>query len=491
MKLNELLKPLHILNNPKTDDLDIAGVSYHSQKVVADHLFVCIRGYKTDGHKYLKNAVESGATVAIVEEIQEDVLIPQFLVEDSRKALALLGATFYEHPSKKLKMIGITATNGKTTTSYMVDAILEREIFRTGLIGTVSIKNGDKIIPSDLTTPESLDLHYHLNEMVNNDVSHVTMEVSSSALELDRVYGVDYDIVSLNNISLEHIDAHGSFERYFEVKSSLIKNAKEESVAILNLDDKYSASLVNQTKANVITFGIQNNDGHIHCNHLDLSTGRAKFSFEIRKPFEVAGMKFEPNEFEVELAVPGLHSVYNSMVAIIVGLVNGIPSAAIQKNILAFKGVPRRFEFIYEDAFKIVDDHFANPGNIDVTMETLTAMEYEKLHLVYGIRGQRGPEINQENAEAIIKWAKKLDLNEVIATRSISHTTPKDEVTDAEVKAFIDTMEKANIKVTLYDELPEAIDLAIKQAENDDLVLLAGCQGMDQAAEVVTDLMKK
>ncbi|MHA6251988.1 Mur ligase family protein [Oceanobacillus sp. CAU 1775] len=491
MKLNKLLKSLDIINNPKTDNLEIDNIAYHSQKVFANNLFVCIRGYKTDGHKYLKQAVEAGAIVAVVEEIQEDVMIPQFLVEDSRKALALLASTFYEHPSEKLKMIGVTATNGKTTTSYMIDAILEPEIFRTGLIGTVSIKNGDKKIPSDLTTPESLDLHHHLNDMVNNDVSHVTMEVSSSALELNRVYGVDYDIVTLNNISLEHIDAHGSFERYFEVKSSLIKNAKEESVAILNLDDKYSASLVNETKANVLTFGLENNEGHIHCNNLDLSTGRAKFSFEILKSFEVDGLKFMPSSFDVELAVPGLHSVYNSMVAIIVGLVNGIPSASITKNLLNFKGVPRRFEFIYEDTFKIVDDHFANPGNIDVTMGTLTAMDFEKLHLVYGIRGQRGAKINQENAEAIIKWAKKLNLNEVTATRSISHTTPKDEVTDAEVKAFMDTMQKANIKVNLYDELPDAINLAIKNAENDDLVLLAGCQGMDQAAEVVNEMMKK
>lgn len=489
MRLNVLLKGLKIENNPILDNIEISGVSYHSQKVEEGHLFVCIKGYKTDGHQYLADAVKSGAVLAVVEELQEHIDIPQFVVKDSRKALAVLGSNFYHHPSDKLTMIGVTATNGKTTTSYMIDAILDKEIFRTGLIGTVSIKNGDTSIPSELTTPESLDLQYYLNEMVNNDVSHVTMEVSSSALELNRVHQVNYDIVTLNNISLEHIDAHGSFERYFEVKSSLIRNASEDSTAVLNLDDKYSASLVNKTNANVITFGIDHTDGHIVCKNLDLSTGRAKFTFEIQKSFEANHLKFSPTTFDVELSVPGLHSVYNAMVAIIVGLINGIPATSIQQSILEFKGVPRRFEFIYEDTFKIVDDHFANPGNIDVTMQTLTAMDYEKLHLVYGIRGQRGPQINQENADAIVKWAADLDLQEVIATRSSSHTTAKDVVTDAEVQAFVDTMTKANIQVKLYDELPDAIKLALKQAKENDLVLLAGCQGMDQAAEVVADLM--
>ena len=142
------------------------------------------------------------------------------------------------------------------------------------MLGTVSIKTDDYFIPSELTTPESLDLQYYLNEMVNKNVSHVTMEVSSSGLELHRVEKVDYDIVTLNNISREHIDFHGSFEKYFEFKSGFIKNAGEESTAILNLDCPYSASLVNKTKAQVITFGLNNKNGHIICKDLDLTTGR-------------------------------------------------------------------------------------------------------------------------------------------------------------------------------------------------------------------------
>ncbi|SDK66753.1 Mur ligase family protein [Natronincola ferrireducens] len=484
VKLRKLLNSIGVLEASNEKDLIIRGISYHSQKVGEGHLFVCIKGYKTDGHKYLSQAVEKGAVAAVVEEFQEGIDIPQYLVENSRIALAQLGAAFYNNPSKAMKMIGITATNGKTTTSYMTNAILENHGLKTGLIGTVSIKIDDESIPAELTTPESLDLQCYLNEMVERDVSHVTMEVSSSALELHRIKEVDYDIVSFNNISREHIDAHGSFEKYYEFKSSLVINAKESSIAVLNLDCPYSAVLADHTKAQVITFGVGSREGHIHCKNLDLSTGRGRFTVEILKPFKVHDIEYSPTEFDIELSVPGLHSVYNSMVAITIGLLCGIPIDTIQKTLRTFTGVERRFEFIFEDDIKIIDDHFANPGNINVTLQTLDYMDYKNLHLVYAIRGERGPTVNRENSEAIVKWSSRLGFDEVIATKSVSHVTSKDKVTDEELHVFQEVMSEANIKVNLYDELTDAIAHALSKAEEGDLILLAGCQGMDYGAEI-------
>ncbi|WP_042143188.1 Mur ligase family protein [Paucisalibacillus sp. EB02] len=491
MRLSELLKVIEVTNNREVEALEINKVSYHSQKVEEGDLFVCVKGFKTDGHKYLPDAVKRGAVAAVVEDFQEDIQIPQYVVSDSRVALAQLGATFYRNPSSKMTMIGITATNGKTTTSYMTNAILEAEGRKTGLIGTVIVKNGNKSFPAELTTPESLDLQQYLGEMVENDVTHVTMEVSSAALELNRVESVAFDIVSLNNMSKEHMEMHGTFEKYFEAKSSLIRNASENSYAVLNLDDQYSASLVDQTKATVISFGLNSNEGYLHCKNLDLSTGRGKFTVEILKPFDANGIKYEPSEFEVELAVPGLHSVYNAMVAITISLLSGVRISTIQETLKEFSGVPRRFEFIYEDEIKVVDDHFANPGNINVTLQTLDFMDYDNLQLVYAIRGQRGATINRENAEVIVKWAEKLKINEVIATRSVSHTTPKDEVTDDEVNAFLEVMNQANITVHLYDELPDSINDALSKSTKGDLVLLAGCQGMDYGAGIALEALNK
>ncbi|KOP79641.1 Mur ligase family protein [Cytobacillus solani] len=491
MQLEELLRSITVERVYNDKDMRISGVSYHSQKVSNGHLFVCVRGYKTDGHKYLAQAVANGAVAAVVEEVQEAFDIPQFVVQNSRIALAQLGDAFYDHPSKKMKMIGVTATNGKTTTSYMINAILENEGFKTGLIGTVSIKIDDMSIPAELTTPESLDLQNYLNQMVEKDVSHVCMEVSSAALETHRVETVDYDIVTLNNVSREHIDSHGSFEQYFEAKSSLIRNASERSMAVLNLDDPYSASLVNKTNARVITFGVNSTEGHIHCKNLDLTTGRAKFTVEILKAFKANGAEYIPGEFDIELSVPGLHSVYNSMVAITVALLSGVAVSTIQHTLKNFAGVERRFEFIYEEDIKIIDDHFANTGNINVTLQTLKYMDYKKLHIVYAIRGERGPTVNRENAEAIVEWASKLGLYEIIATKSVSHVTAKDKVTDEEQRVFEEVMGEARIQVDLYDELPDAIARALAKAEEGDLVLLAGCQGMDHGAEIALQLLRE
>ncbi|WP_226581925.1 Mur ligase family protein [Halobacillus litoralis] len=491
-KLNDLLKSIHVLDAWNEKDLDVQGLAYNSRDVNEGDVFVCIKGFKTDGHTYVAEAVKNGASAIIVEDQQEgwDTL-PQYRVEDSRKALAALSDAFYHHPSQSMKTIGITATNGKTSTSFMTDAILEEHGLKTGLIGTVVVKYGDYSEPTKLTTPESLDLHRYFAQMRDQDVSHVTMEVSSSALDLNRVGSVDFDIVTLNNISREHIDLHGSFEEYFNSKASLIRNAGEDKWAILNLDDPYSASLIDETKAHVLTFSVETGDGDLICKDLDLSTGRAKFTVEIRKPFTAGGTSYQPQEFAIELSTPGYHSVYNSMVAVAAGLLSEIPISTIQQGLKGFGGVERRFEMVFEDDFKILDDHFANYGNINVTLSTLQQMDYSNLKLVYAIRGSRGVTVNRENAKAIVEWAPKLGLTEVIATVSHSHVTEKDVVTDEELRVFQEMMEEAGIKVDLYKELDDAIHHALSEAGEDDVVLLAGCQGMDPGAKIALEQLNK
>lgn len=487
MKLYKLLQSIEVIESWNKKDMDIKGIAYNSKKVSPGDLFVCIKGNKTDGHKYIPQAIEKGAVAIVVEDYKPVLNIPQFRVKDTRKVLAILSHVFYEQPSKRMKVIGITGTNGKTSTSFMVNTILERYGFRTGVIGTVMVKYGKHIEPSILTTPESLDLHHYFYQMRGLEISHVVMEVSSSALELNRVGEVDFDIVTLNNINREHIDLHGSFEKYFEYKASLIRNAKPTAWAILNLDCPYSKSLIDETEAKVLTFGVKDRSGHLSCSNLDLSTGRPNFKIQIQKPIKVEEMVYKPQEFNVDLSVPGYHSVYNSMVAISVGLLSGIPIPVIQEAINSFKGVERRFQIIYDKNFKIIDDHFANPGNINVTLETLSMMDYNNLHLIYAIRGSRGVITNRENAKTIVKWASKLGIKEIIATLSKSHVNEKDKVRDEEIKAFQEIMDQAKIKVHLYDELPDAISYGLSKVSKDDILLLAGCQGMDYGAKIALE----
>jgi len=487
LKLKELLNSITFLEGNPELDLDIRDLAYHSGQVEEGSLFVCLKGYKTDGHLYLEQALEKGAAAAVVEYIRKDLDIPQYRVADSRAALAALADTFYDHPSSKIHVTGVTATNGKTTTTYMLNSILEKQGLNTGLIGTVIVKTGHIVRPADLTTPESLDLHRIFSQMVENKVSHAVMEVSSSGLELKRVGNIDYDTVVLNNISREHIDLHGSFEAYFNAKAGLIRHAKKGSWAVLNLDCPYSSTLKNETAARVFTYGLKNREADCLVTNLDLSTGRARFKIEILKKEPADIFAGYPGSFQVELSVLGLHSVYNAMAAILAALLRGIPVRVIQEALKEFRGVERRFELIFEDDIKVIDDHFANYGNINVTLETLQMMDYKNLHLVYAIRGGRGVTVNRENAEAIAKWAPRLELDKVIATTSVSHVDEKDVVSEEERLVFEEVMENAGIDVEIYEELPGAIARGLENASPEDVVLLAGCQGMDYGASICLD----
>ncbi|MFF2754605.1 Mur ligase family protein [Psychrobacillus sp. NPDC058041] len=490
MELTKLMEHVDVKEVIHAKRIDIIGLAYNSRKVEKGQVFVCVRGFKSDGHQFAGQAVEKGATALVVEEFIEGLDVPQYKVDSGRNALATLADAFYDHPTQKLKTIGITATNGKTSTSFMTNAILENHDLKTGLMGTVVVKIGDYAEPSELTTPESLDLQRFYAQMVDAGVTHATMEVSSSALELNRVGCVDFDIVTLNNISREHIDLHSSFENYFEHKSSLIRNAGSDKVAILNLDDKYSASLVNKTKAKVITIGIEEQSADVICRNLDLSTGRAKFMVEITRDLVTQDLVIPKQQFQIQLSTPGFHSVYNSMVSIVIGLLCEVPIATIQKSLFEFVGVERRFEIIFEDDFKIIDDHFANSGNIDITLGTLEKMDFNRVSLVYAIRGDRGVTVNKENAEAIARWAPRLGIHEVIATLSRSHVTQKDVVSDAELAVFKEVMDEAGINVHLYEELPEAIEHSLQEVTEGDLLLLAGCQGMDFGAKIALEQLE-
>lgn len=489
MNLNQLLaviEPLEIRGElPQT----ITGLQYHTGRVSEGQLFFCLKGYVVDGHHYLPQALERGAVVAVVQDFQP-VAIPQIRVADSRLALALMADAYHGHPSRRMRLVGITASNGKTSTSFMVNEIFKANHLKTGIIGTVMTQYGDTLIPSELTTPESLDLHGYFSEMVKAQVTHVTMEVSSSGQELSRVGGVDFDVVTFNNITKEHIDQHGSFENYLFHKTKLIKQAKPEAYAILNLDDDHSKALVSQTRASVVTYGAKNQSGDIVLEHLDLSTGRAKMTVGIRRLLFTPYGQIAPGAFEVHMGVAGYHSAMNALAAIGVALVLGIPIDAIQRGLAAYRGVERRFEVLFEDDFIIFDDHFANGGNIDVTLESISLMTYERLVLVYAIRGSRGVTTNAENAQTLAKWAEKLGLNKVIATLSRGHVGKKDVVTMEELAVFQEEMAKAGLEVELHETLPSAIASGLADVKKGDVLLLAGCQGMDHGGRIALNQLK-
>ncbi|WP_353893217.1 Mur ligase family protein [Proteinivorax hydrogeniformans] len=479
---------LNIINVFNYKEFKFNSVQYHSSKVQQGDLFVCIKGYLLDGHEYIAEALENGAAGIVAEREQPQYDIPQFLVDNSRKALARLSDHVTHSPSKDLTMVGITASNGKTTTSFMVDSVLSHSNFNTGLIGTVAVKYADKTIPSSLTTPESLDLQTYLKKMKENNVDYVTMEVSSAAQELDRVAYVDYDIFTLNNLTPEHIDFHGSYEKYIHSKTTVLRELDPSKVAIFNVDCEDTKKQIYQTKAKVITSGVQSKDAMVTVDNLDLTTGKARFTVNVNKPLPTLTEKYvNPTSFDISLNVLGLHSVYNSLTAIIIGLINEISPMEIEKALQKFKGVERRFELIYNEEFKILDDHFANAANIDVTLKTLDYMKYNQLHLIYAVRGSRGVDVNKENAQSILKWAEKLSLDHLTVSLSKDFVGAKDEVLPEELRAFSDVMKKSPIKISYYNSLKDAVTDTLGVVKQDDVVLLAGAQGMDPGGKIALE----
>ena len=489
MILKKLLDGIEILDRKGEIDenRDIPHIANDSREIGQGDIFVAMKGVLVDGHDYIQKAKDNGAVLAVVDHLTDDD-IPQIVVDNPRKALADLACIFYNHPSKELKVFGVTATNGKTSTAYMIRDIFKAAGYEVGVVGTVEVQYKDVSIPSILTTPESIHLQKHLRDMVDAGIEVVVMEVSSSAQELYRSRGIDYDIVSFNNISEEHLEQHGTFENYFHFKSRLIRHADEKTAVILNIDAPLIEGLMDKTKGDVLTAGIEK-DASIGIEDIDLSTGFAKFNYVVKEAHHSSRWNLEPLVLPIGLEVAGYHSVLNAMIAITYGLLEGVDGPTIQKAFRNFSGVERRFELIYNKDYMILDDHFANEKNIAVTLETLCQMDYNNLHVLYAVRGGRGAALNRDNALEMVKWMDKLPLKTFYATRSEEVVSSKDVVTDSELAAFSEVMKDAGYDVPVIDDLKSAIAKVWDKVGEHDVFLLAGCQGMDHGAKYVWETL--
>lgn len=308
MKLNDLLKGLEVIETVGDLNLDITNIHSDSRKIKEGGLFVAINGYKTNGIDYLSSAIENGAVAAIVEpEIDLksiNATIPLIKVQNTRRTLAIISCTFYDNPSRKFKLIGITGTKGKTTSTFMTKALLEVHGLKVGLIGSIAVYIGDeKLEDTDRTTPESPEIQKHFAEMAEANCDAVIIEVSSQAMKLDRVYGCDFDIGLFTNLSEDHIskNEHASMEEYFECKSSLIRMCK---LGIINNDDKTVSTLKNTiTNIPIKTFAIRNEaDITADLDTLKITPSCIDFT-----------MNIDGKKEQIEVGIPGEFSVYNSL----------------------------------------------------------------------------------------------------------------------------------------------------------------------------------
>lgn len=476
-------------NFPKPEGIKVNKLCIDSRNIEEGDLFIAVPGFEHDGHQYLEDAAKRGAVAAIVEEINSNLTMPQIKVENSRLAQADLAAEFYGQPSKELKLCGITGSNGKTTTSLMYRKIITTAGYTCGLIGTVAYEAGDEQVTSAMTTPDSIDLQSYFRRMIKNNIEYAVMEVSSIGISQYRPKNTHYKVCAFINLGREHLDYHKSIENYFATKASLFYDLDPEAIAVLNYDDIYVSTLLNNLDNPIISFGLST-DADVSAQNIDLSSGFAEFDLQVKNQclalldFEHSKAKSATQCCKIRLRVPGFHSVYNALAAISSALAMGIDLETCIKGIEAYAGVERRFQEVYSADYRIFDDHFANSKNIEMTLETLKQMTYRNLILLYAIRGKRGVMVNRENIQMLANFLPDLRIKRFIASLSEDVVGHYDEVQPEELAVFQEEMAKTEQEYSLTNTLAEAVEKGLAEAEKGDIILLAGCQGMDAGARI-------
>ncbi len=442
---------------------EIAGISYDSRKVRPGFLFVCIEGFKTDGHNYVPAALDQGAAAVVAQkpvEVPEGV--PLILTPDSRQALALLSAAWTGHPSRELTMVGVTGTNGKTTTTYLIEAIFREAGYHTGLIGTIINKIGDRVFPVTNTTPESLDLQLLLRQMVEAGVTHVVMEVSSHALKLDRVAGVEYDLAVFTNLTQDHLDFHGTMDDYLAAKQKLFAGLGREAAkrkpkyGIINLDDPSAQKIIEATTGKVLTYGVAGACA-VKAGNINLRANGV--SFDVSTP---------EGDIYLGLHLTGLFNVYNALAALAAGLAAGIGLDSLKKALESVKGVPGRLEKVEAGQdFSVLVDYAHTPDSLENIIRAARQFTGGRVITVFGCGGDR----DRTKRPLMGEISGRLSDFSVLTSDNPRTEDP------LFILAQIETGIRKTVNRERYTVIPdrrEAIAFAVQMARPGDVVLIAG-----------------
>lgn len=456
MKLTKLLECLEYEVRQGSDQIEVTELINDSRKVTEGSVFVCISGAVSDGHEYIEDVAAKGAAAVIVER---PVDAPEGLtvihVDDTRYALALMSAAYFDYPAKKLKVIGITGTKGKTTTTYMVKSILEGAGYKVGLIGTIEAIIGDKSIPANNTTPESYTIHQYFAQMVEAGCDCVVMEVSSQGLMLHRTAGIQFEIGIFTNLGEDHIgpNEHKDFEDYKRCKGILFTQCK---LGIANVDDQWYKDVFKNATCQVETFGFSEEADlrAINVQHI------AKQGC-LGVAYHVTGLM----DFDVEIDIPGNFSVYNSLTAIAVCRHFGVPVEKIQAALKQAK-VKGRVEMVkVSDEFAMLIDYAHNAMSLESLLETLRDYNPGRIVTIFGCGGNRSRTRRYEMGEV----SGRLSDFTIITSDNPRFEEPQDIIND-----IITGMKKTDGKYIDICDRKEAIRYAIEHGQPGDIIVLAG-----------------
>ncbi len=454
MLLRDLIRNIKTLDIKGSLDGEVRGVTYDSRKALPKYLFVCIDGFSTDGHQYAQQAVDNGATALIVEKdisvIGEVTLIK---VEDTREALAEISAEWFGNPSHTMRLIGITGTKGKTTTTYMIRSILEKSGNTVGLIGTVANCIGNEKIPARRTTPESYDLQEMFEKMKDKGADTVVMEVSSQGLKLHRVSSCHFDIGVFTNFSKDHIGGfeHPDMEDYFKSKQKLFNLCKK---GIVNADSPYGLRVKDEAPGEILTYGIES---EADVKAQNISTHSDSVEFDVTSPWFCERFK---------VGVPGFFSVYNALAAIAVCGMLGIDIQMIKEGLLKVQ-VPGRAEVVPTPGkpYTVMIDYAHTPDSLENILATVKAFTRGRLVSVFGCGGDRDR-------------SKRPIMGEISGRIAdftiITSDNPRTEVPSRILADIEEGMKATGGQYLVIEDRTQAIRYAMENAKPDDIIVLSG-----------------
>ena len=457
MKLQKLLEYLHPIHPFKGEGPEITSIENDNRKVQKGSLFICIKGYTVDGHDFAESAVNNGAA-AILAERPLDLDVPVIVVNDTTRAMAVLANAFYGQPTKKLHLIGITGTNGKTTTSHLIEKIFADAGKKTGLIGTMYTKIADKTIETKNTTPESLILQKTFQQMVDAGVSLAVMEVSSHALDLGRVHGCEYDVAVFTNLTQDHLDYHKTMEEYKRAKSLLFAqlgntiDQNKPKFAVLNADDPASDMYSRSTAAHVITYGIDQK-ADLQVKNIQMTPKGTNFDLII-----------DSTIYPIQMQLIGKFSVYNVLASISAALVSGIGIKDVIRSIEGVEGVAGRFELVNADQdFTVIVDYAHTPDSLENVLKTIQHFAKKRVFVIVGCGGDRDR-------------MKRPLMAQIACSMATDPIFTSDNPRSEDPLAILKEME-AGVQGETYQVIPdrkEAIYTAVNQAAAGDVILIAG-----------------
>jgi UDP-N-acetylmuramoyl-L-alanyl-D-glutamate--2,6-diaminopimelate ligase len=440
-------------------DRPVEGIAYDSRRVQKNGLFVALRGEKFDGHEFIGQAIEKGASVIVAERVETNPRVTCLVVENARRALADLAATFYGMPARRLKLAGVTGTNGKTTTTFLIKRICEQAGLRCGLIGTVRYEIGERVLPATRTTPESSDLQELLAQIANAGCRAAAMEVSSHALAKDRTRGIEWDVAVFTNLTQDHLDFHGTMENYFQSKAKLFtqlaqQEKKRKPVAVVNIDDSHGEKLLGKIgkKTSVVTFGMGVH-ADFRASNYRMEFGGTSYQLDARG-----------KSYLVRLPLIGRFNVTNSMAALAAANALGIGLRDAVLSLGKSPQVPGRLEMVpAKRQFQVFVDYAHTPDALVNVLKTLRELEPRRLIVVFGCGGDRDKQKRPLMGQAV-------DLNADHAI--ITSDNPRKE----NPEAIIAEIEKG-FRSDRYEKIADraaAIARAVELAQPRDILLIAG-----------------